>query len=104
MVSELGEKVTFLLSGQDMSESRSIFSRWCDARATPLVVRDTAMPSLAMVGASRGTVLINRDLPTDSKTTFTLRFTFIRSGVRSIFISAMYWVRMQDMKMARMYQ
>ena len=104
MVSELGEKVTFLHSGQDMSESRSIFSRWCDARATPLVVRDTALPSLAMVGADRGTVLIHWDLPTDSKTTFTLRFTFIRSGVRSIFISAMYWVRMQDMKMARMYQ
>ena len=70
------------------------------------MVRDTALPSLAMVGADRGTVLIHWDLPTDSKNTFTftLRFTFIRSGVRSIFISAMYWVRKQDMKMARMYQ
>ena len=56
----------------DMSESRSIFSRWCDAQATPLVVRDTALPSLAMVGADKGTVLIHWDLPTNSKTTFTL--------------------------------
>ena len=69
---ELGEKATFLNSRQDMSESRSIFSRWCDAQATPLVVRDTALPSLAMVGADKGTVLIHWDLPTNSKTTFTL--------------------------------
>ena len=32
--------------------------------------------------------MIHWDLPTDSKTTFTLRFTFIRSEVRSIFSSA----------------
>ena len=39
-----------------------------------------------MVWADRGTVLIHWDLPTDSKTTFSLRFTFIR--MRSIFSSA----------------
>ena len=49
MVSELGEKATVLHSGQDMSESRSIFSRWCDASVTPLVFSDTALTSLAMV-------------------------------------------------------
>ena len=37
MVSELGEKVTVLHSGQDISESRLIFSRWSDAPVTPLV-------------------------------------------------------------------
>ena len=52
------------------------------------MARDTALSSLAMVGSDRGTVLIHWDLPTDSKTTFTLRFTFIRSEVRSIFSSA----------------
>ena len=41
-----------------------------------------------MMGVDRGTVLIHWDLPTDSKTTFSLRFTFIRSGVRNIFSSA----------------
>jgi hypothetical protein len=38
--------------------------------------------------ADRGTVLIHWDLPTDSETTFSLRFTYISSGVRSIFSSA----------------
>ena len=42
MVSELGVKATVLHSGQDMSESRSIFSRWCNAPVTPLVFSDTS--------------------------------------------------------------
>ena len=75
VVSELGEMSTVLHSGQVMSESWSIFGRWCDDRVNPLVV------SLATVGADWGTVLIHWDLPTDNKTTFSLRFTFIGSGV-----------------------
>ena len=49
---------------------------------------NTALISLAMVGADRGTILIHWDLPTESKTTFSLCFTFISSGVRSILSSA----------------
>ena len=86
MVSELGEKATVLHSGQDMSETRTIYERWLDSPVSPLVVSDTTLPSLSMVGADRGTVLMHWDLPTDSKKTFSLRFVFIKSGVRSIFV------------------
>ena len=82
MVSKLGEKLkaTVLHSGQDMSDTSSIFARWWDSPVSPLVVSDKTLPSLSMVGAYRGTVLIHWDLPTDSKKTFPLRFVFIKSA------------------------
>ena len=85
VVSKLGERATILHSGQDMSESRSVFDWWCDTPVISLVASDTTLPSLFMVGADMGTLLAQLDLPTDSKTTFSLRLTFIRSEVRSIF-------------------
>ena len=80
----IGDKATVLHSGQDMSETRSLYERWLDSAVSPLVVSDTTLPSLSMVGADRGTVLIHWDLPSDSKKTFSLRFVFIKSGVRSM--------------------
>ena len=88
MVSKLGEKVTVLHSGKDKSEARLIFDMWCQTPVTPLVISDTILLSLAMDGVDRGTVLIHWDLPTDSMTTFSLRFIFIKNGMRSIFSSA----------------
>ena len=84
MVSEVGEKATVLHSGQDMHAVRSRYERGLDTPSCPLVVSDD---SLTMVGADRGTILVHWDIPTDSKTTFSLRFFFVKSGVRSIFIS-----------------
>jgi hypothetical protein len=85
VVSKLGERATVLHSGQDMSEARSVFDLLCDTPVTSLVASDTTLSSLFMVGADRGTFLAQWDLPTDSKTTFSLRLTFIRSEVWSIF-------------------
>ena len=87
MVAEMGEKATVLNSDQDMYDVRSMFERWLDSPFSPLVVSDKTLPSLSMTGADRGTVLVHWDVPTDSKTSFSLRFIFIKSGVQSIFSS-----------------
>ena len=74
MIGEMGEKATLLHSGHDMHDVKTIFERWLDSPVSPLVVCDKTLPSLTMVGADRGTVLVHWDVPTDSKKTFSLRF------------------------------
>jgi len=85
VIREVGERPVLIHSRLDISDLKSVFDQWNNKPSNILVVSDDAMPSLNVPGADRGTILLHWDLPSESKSCFSSRLAFIKSGIKSLF-------------------
>ena len=84
-LSQHGIQCLVISGGEDMATMKERLDVWQLHSKFPLIVSDEMLPSIAFPGAESGTCLVHWDVPTSSKSTFALRFAFVKHCFQNIF-------------------